>query len=269
MGVKMYDNEELRKLIIDVAYQSVKYLRKNFCNKDEIKLIRGETIKADLESEKIIAEALNSYNIDYKIVTEESNVIGNGKYTFVLDPLDGSINYENCIPWSSVSLAVIPPNKDNISNSIAGVVYPVYFNGEPFSYSKGNGCFEGNNRVEINNKEESKILFAYLEREEEALKLANVLKRKPGLKIRSLGSSALELIYTGMGRSYAFIDLRGKLRNVDVAAAIGFIRECKGFVVNSEGKDSDVNANSVSIIGNVIATSNKNTLDFIINTINS
>ncbi|WP_292320346.1 inositol monophosphatase family protein [Caldisphaera sp.] len=263
----MYDGEELRKIMIDVTYQSVKYLRKNFCNKDEIKLIKGETIKADLESEKIIAEALSSYSIDYKIVTEESNVIGNGKYTFVLDPLDGSINYENCIPWSSVSLAVIPPNKKKVSNSIAGVVYPVYFNGEPFSFSKGNGCFEGNNKIEIN-KEESKILFAYLEKEEEAFKLAKFITKRPGLKIRSLGSSALELIYTGLGRSYAFIDLRGKLRNVDVAAAIGFIRECNGFVVNSKGEDSDVDANNVNVIGDVIATLSRKTLDFIIDSIN-
>ncbi len=262
------DNEELRKIVIDVAYESVKYLRNNFCNKDEIKLVRGETIKADLESEKIVNEVLKGYDLDYKIITEESNIIGNGKYTFILDPLDGSINYENCIPWNSVSLAVLPPGKNKVSDAIAGVVYPVYYNGLPFSYSKGNGCFEGNNKVNISN-EESKVLFVYLEKEDEAYKLAKFISRKRGLKIRSLGSSALELIFTGLGRSYAFIDLRGKLRNVDVAAAIGFIRECNGYVVNSKGENADVNAEKVDVIGDIIATNNKNTLNDILNSINS
>ncbi|MDP8003709.1 MAG: inositol monophosphatase family protein [Caldisphaera sp.] len=249
----MIGNDYLRKMLLDVSSKSIDYLRKNFCNNSELELIRGETIKADLISEKIIIDELKKYDISFKIVTEESNVVGSGDYTFVVDPLDGSVNYENCIPWCSVSIAVLPPRSKEI---IAGVVSPVS-SGMPFSFAKGYGCYEGNKRIEINKENKSNIIFTYVESEKEANIMASIVKEKRGLKLRSLGSSALELIYTSLNRSYAFVDLRSKLRNVDVAAALGFLSECGGIAFDEKGNSLTIDTDKVSVIGNVIASFNK------------
>ena len=53
--------------------------------------------------------------------------------------------------------------------------------------------------------------------------------RRLGLRGRSLGTSALELIFTAEGTARGFIDLRGKLRVLDVAGALTFGKYVPGF----------------------------------------
>ncbi|MEB3758065.1 MAG: hypothetical protein GSR76_04350, partial [Desulfurococcales archaeon] len=63
--------------------------------------------------------------------------------------------------------------------------------------------------------------------------------RLKGMVVRSMGSAALETSLTGIGVGYAFIDLRAKLRVVDVAAAAGVVWECGGTVHMLPGVELD------------------------------
>lgn len=255
---------ELRELLTDIAQETVKMLRDEWCS-DSTKRVRGETIRADLESEKAIYEELSSRGFDFKMVTEESGLLGSGSYTFVVDPLDGSLNYEHCIPWCSVSIAVAPPGAKSLSDVVAGVVAPIGF-GSPISFAKGVGCFEGNRKVERTEPGNSKMMFVYVETPQEAARIARLFDVIPHLKVRSLGSSALEIALTGMGRGFAFVDIRNKLRNVDIAAAIGIARECGAAVVNLKGEELNGSIDGVSVVGDVIVAP-KNYINAIISTL--
>jgi myo-inositol-1(or 4)-monophosphatase len=54
--------------------------------------------------------------------------------------------------------------------------------------------------------------------------------------IRHFGANALELCYVADGTIDAFVDIRGKLRTTDVAAAWLIIKEAGGIITTSEGK---------------------------------
>ncbi|MCE4623679.1 MAG: inositol monophosphatase [Caldisphaeraceae archaeon] len=260
--MKGLDPELLRKSLVEISLKAVGYLRKNFCTDEALEIVRGETIRADLASEKIIIDSLKELGIDFQAVTEESGLVGNGKYKFIIDPLDGSVNYKSCIPWCSVSIAVLSEEKD----VIAGVVAPVYGDGYPFSFSRGNGCYEGDRRIKPD-KGSPNILFSYIEKLEQASDVAKIASRE-GLKVRSLGSSALEIIYAALNRSFAFLDLRGKLRNVDVSASLGFLKECGGVAKNEKGDYLRIDDRMVSSVGNVIASREEKRIEKIIKILN-
>ncbi|MGC9112117.1 inositol monophosphatase family protein [Acidilobus sp.] len=252
--------EDLRSLVVKIAEGAARMLREEWCT-DSTKKVKGETIRADLESERAIFEDLKAQGLSFRMVSEESGVMGSGDYTFIVDPLDGSLNYENCIPWCSVSIAVIPPGSRSLSDAVAGAVAPIGF-GNTISFGRGEGCFEGDERVSPATSE-SEIVFVYVERPEEAYRISRLFNYMPKLKVRSLGSSALEIAMVGLGRGLAFIDLRGKLRNVDVAAALGIARECGAATLNSRGNELSGDIDKVSVVGDVIVARKERAGDII------
>ncbi len=247
------DVRELLKVVVKAAEGAARMLAEEFCS-NSLRPVKGETIEADLESERAIYEDLKSTGLSFRMVSEESGVMGSGDYTFIVDPLDGSVNYEHCVPWSSVSVAVAPPGSTTLSQVVAGAVAPI-FGGPTISFARGLGCFEGDREYRRPSIGSPRVLFVYVETPEDAEPIVRLVSAVRGLKIRSLGSSALEVAYTGMGRAYAFVDLRGKLRNVDIAAALGIARECNAVVINRHGEPVDGPIDSVAVIGDVIATS--------------
>ncbi len=240
--------DELRLLAVEVAEAASRLLAERACS-DLTDVVRGDTIRADLVAEDVIREAIRRSLSDFTMVSEESGVAGSTGYVFVVDPLDGSLNYEHCIRWSSVSVAVAPPGSRRLSDVVAGAVAPLW--GETLSFARGEGCYEGNRRV-YPRASGGRIAFTYVESLDDAVKVSRLFTAFPGLKMRSLGSAALEIASVGLGRGLLFVDLRGKLRNVDVAAAVGLARECGARVFNETGADVDSTITEVSVVGNVI-----------------
>jgi len=246
----------LRSLAVRVAGAAAGMLRDLACTGEYSRSVSGETIRADLEAESFIVDMLRDEGIRYPIVSEEAGLLpGEGDAVVLLDPLDGSKNYSNCIPWASVSIAFYSPQ----GAPIAGAVAPV-FNGPPLSFAAGHGCFEGNTRLEPPG-EGTRFLYVYIEHPDAAAKLAEVVAAlRGGYKIRSLGSAALEIAYVAIGRGHAFIDLRSKLRNIDVAAALGIVRECGGRAATPSGPLDSLDTMRVQPIGSIAVTSAPETM---------
>jgi len=106
--------------------------------------------------------------------------------------------------------------------------------------------------------ESGNLVLVYADKPED-LEMLSVLvevvrKRYENPKFRSLGSAALELAYTAIGRSIAFADLRGSLRNVDVAAALGMLYECGGVAMSADGKKVELELDEVRKIGTIVAS---------------
>lgn len=245
--------EEARRLLARIAGEAAGFLRDNSCTEAFSKSLGGETIRADVASEEYIIETIRLEGIQYPIVTEERGYVDGSdrEYVILVDPLDGSKNYSNCIPWSSVSLALLEVNGD-WAVPVAGAVAPVFY-GPILSFAKGDGCRVGGRRVE-NRIVSEKFIYVYIEEPEAAQVLASLIARMGGgYKIRSLGSAALELAYVALGRGTAFIDLRSKLRNVDVAAAMGMILECGGRILTPQGPLDRLRAWKVERLGSIAA----------------
>ncbi|MGC9210438.1 MAG: inositol monophosphatase family protein [Acidilobus sp.] len=255
--------EDLRRIAVEVAERAARYLSEAWCS-ELTQSVKGDTIRADLEADRLIREAIRARLGRFTVVSEESGLTGQGGYVFVVDPLDGSLNYEHCVRWSSVSVAVAPPESTRLSDVVAGAVAPLW--GETLSFAKGYGCYEGDKRV-TPRRGESRLIYTYVESVSDAIKVARVFNAIPGAKVRSLGSAALEIALVGLGRGLAYVDLRGKLRNVDAAAAIAFARECGARAVDDKGVDLDVPITGVLPLGNVVVAIDK--LDVILKAITS
>ena len=189
---------------------------------------QGVATEADLISEKYVMEKIKKYYPDHKILSEEDAFARDLKlegpkeneYLWLIDPLDGTNNFFNRVPFFGVSLAL------NLgSTTLAGVVYnPV--NCELFYAVKGQGAFMvrliGSKEVRVQlKKQKNKKSF------KEALLSANLtskrvekdlIKEFPEVRaMRRFGSAALEMSYVAAGMLDAYWEHR--LQPWDMGAA--------------------------------------------------
>ncbi len=255
-----FDYEDLRRVAVKISGEASGMLRDLACTSEKLgEQISGETVRIDIIAEDYIVSGLRTeLGNDIRIVTEEKGVIGRGNLTAIVDPLDGSKNYLNCIPWASVSIAFVPSNK-SLRDVVAGAVSPIFY-GEPISFARGHGCRLGHSSVKKREPPE-RFIYVYIEHPDAAHSIAKIIgELGRGYKIRSLGSAALEISYVGLGRGTAFIDLRSKLRNVDLAAGLGVVLECGGDLIDGEGRPIDTPVDRIYRAGTVIAAPDKNIL---------
>ena len=221
------DTFEIYKVIYTVAGEAAGLIRERFWDDSSREMIAEDTMKIDLESEQYIINTLRKEGISGTFIAEETGVTEYpGSYKVVIDPLDGSRNYKRGIPWFSISIAVAP-KEGTLKDVIAGIVYPP-IGLEPIGFAKGKGCYRG--LVRVSPRKSSEYVFVYVDNPEAYRLLGEGFERLKGKVVRSMGSAALEIALTGIGVGYAFIDLRAKLRVVDVAAASGVVWECGGAI---------------------------------------
>ena len=192
---------------------------------------RDVVTDADYASERLIIEAIKERYPDDAILAEESGEhagmlrddgSGNGR-TWVIDPLDGTVNYANGIPFYCVSIGlvvddrpsvgvVLDPARDDLYS--AAVDGPACLGGEPvLASTKGT-------------LSDYVVSLAVIGRGG----LARERRIAPQIRIhRRMGSAALALAYVANGRFDAFVQ-NGGLSPWDVAAA-GLIAERAGAVV--------------------------------------
>jgi len=183
----------------------------------------------DVMAENIAVTNLRASGLgDFILVSEESGVTtygSNPRWIIVLDPLDGSYNYEAGIPWSSVSIALAPYKADARVADIEVALVAEVCRDVVYSYVRGVGCFENNSPCRRLSKP-PRIVLGYFEDLHTYEVIPAYWSVRGKTKVRSLGSAALDLVYVGLSRVEGFIDIRARLRNVDVAAAIAIAESC-------------------------------------------
>jgi len=187
------------------------------------------------------------------VLSEEIGFIDNqAKYTFVLDPLDGTRNAARGIPFYAVSLAV---GKEKLSDVEYGIVKNIP-TGDVFLAEKGFGAFYNNKRIgvpEVPDKEILSSLSLGKNYDKTTIKLA----KKD--KVRSLGSASLEMCMVAIGGLDFYLIGREYLRIVDIAASTLILREAGGVVTNILGEELDMSFD-LNLHTSVVAASN---IDFI------
>ncbi len=178
---------------------------------------------------------------------------------FVVDPLDGTSNAVKKIPAFGISVAVaeyIPGvNLPSLNDVKMGFVKN-FATGDFYEAIEGRESSLNGERVfpsvQDNLNRSSMGAFIYGTKFSQVNNICKIIRR-----MRILGSVALELSYVGNGAYDAFMDLRGNLRVVDIAAAKLIVEEAGGIVTDQEGKSLNGLLN-VNARTSIIAAGNKN-----------
>jgi len=200
--------------------------------------------KIDLIAEKAIIETLEKNNASCTLISEETGIkeIGSHPHKFYLttDPLDGTTNATRGIPFINTSLAISKtPNLQNIQTAlVTDLLHNITYTAQ-----KNKGAHKNNKRIQPSTMTtlETAIVgidFNTYKIKQIADQLNPVLEKTRHL--RHLGANALELCYVADGTTEAFIDLRGKLRVTDIAAAHLIIKEAGAIMLTPKGKEINV-----------------------------
>ncbi len=242
----MKPNESFHKLTligIDAALQAGNLLRKGYGSHLSIQSKEGKhnlVTEYDYLSEKSIIDFLKSHHPSSRFLAEESGQAGDlsSSVLWIIDPLDGTVNFAHQIPEFSISIAAY---KDN--GLVAGIIYQPLTN-ELFVAEKGTGAFLNGNPIRVSNTkllDESLIVseFPYnlADNPHRSIEqLDSVLRR--GISTRRLGTEALELAYVAAGRFDALFE--AGLNAWDRSAGILLIEEAGGKISDWKGRRFDL-----------------------------
>lgn len=202
--------------------------------------------EVDKVAEDAIIDELKYVFPDHSILGEENGeILGNSRFQWIIDPLDGTTNYLHGFPQYSVSIALYENNE-----ATHAVVYDP-FKEEMFTASKGQGSYLNEQRIRTTNTrgfEDTLIgtgfpfkapqhLDAYLE-------MFKAIHPKVA-GIRRTGSAALDLAYLAAGRMDGFWEI--ELNIWDIAAGALLLKEAGGFIGDFSGRDNYLTT------GNIVA----------------
>jgi myo-inositol-1(or 4)-monophosphatase len=190
----------------------------------------------DKASEALLVSAIRERYPDHAIVAEEgSNSDGQSEYTWLIDPLDGTLNYLHGLPIYAVSLGLVRAGQPYL-----GVVYDPTRD-ELFVAERGRGAYLNGRQLQVSptaqlNKALLTTGFPYdrFNRSENNLReFAHILLHVQD--VRRPGSAALDLCYTAAGRSDGHWELG--LKAWDVAAGAIIVSEAGGRLSDWQGNE--------------------------------
>ncbi len=190
----------------------------------------GKDIKlqADRDAEAVILEVLQQSA--FNILAEESGehgVLDSGEPIWIVDPLDGTLNFSRNIPLCCVSIALSRPDDPlvgvvydfNADDCFAGIVGEgAWWNGEPMSVSNIGDAAQGILATGF------PVNFVYSEAGLQEY-LASVRRFK---KVRKFGTAALSLAWVACGRADAYAE--DDIMYWDVAGGLALVRAAGGYV---------------------------------------
>ncbi len=202
----------------------------------------------DLACEKEIIEIIQKNYPEHGILGEESGVIeGSEDITWIIDPIDGTLNFTRGYPSFAISIAV--KNKEHIENV---AIYDPMLQ-ELFTATKGEGAQLNERKIRVSNKQSIKGTLLATSFPFRGLKdnaVTSYLKQFKDIfskcaNIRQSGSAVLDLAYVAAGRLDAYWD--SGLKPWDMAGGSLLIREAGGYISDFSGKSDFLDS------GNIIA----------------
>jgi myo-inositol-1(or 4)-monophosphatase len=197
--------------------------------------INNLVTEADHASEKAILNIIKSQFPDHHILAEEAGeIIQDSNYKWIIDPIDGTVNFAHGIPINCVSIGL-----EHNEEIIMAAVYNPHFN-ELFFAEKGKGSTLNDKPVKVS--KESEVIkaclvtgfpYTYINTANGPLEIFERFIRK-GVPVRRLGSAAIDLCWVACGRFDGFYE--HKLEAWDSAAGYLIVEEAGGKVTDFTGK---------------------------------
>ena len=192
---------------------------------------------ADLKAEKIIIEELKKAKPNFSILSEEIGFRENidTKNTWIIDPIDGTINFLHGIPHFAISIGLL--SNDEVKSGL--IFDPI--KDEMFYAEKNNGAFFNNERIRVSKKNElSECLFATGGKKYNSIN---------GITTRRSGCAALDLAYVASGRYDGYC--QSNLNLWDIAAGLIIIKEAGGVI-------NDIDLNNHNNLNVIVSSPNIN-----------
>lgn len=207
---------------------------------------------ADKKSERILIQELQKARPGFSFLLEEGGEIqGTDRdHRWIVDPLDGTVNFLHGIPHFSISIAL-----EREGEVVAGVIYnPI--TDELYCTEKGRGAFLLNQRrLRVSGRrhiDEALLATASPFSRRTKSQHSSIIKCLERITpmvagVRRFGSAALDLAYVAAGRFEGYIDTG--VQHWDMAAGTLLVREAGGYVGDFAGENNMIKTSSI-IAGN-------------------
>lgn len=191
--------------------------------------------EADHAADKAIIEVIKAAYPDHFILSEETgNVATDSEYKWIIDPIDGTINFAQGIPICCVSIGL-----EKNGEMLMGAVYAPFLN-EFYFAEKGQGAYLNDRRIHVSQRDEvlhscmvTGFPYTYINMPNGPLECFERFIRR-GIPVRRLGSAAIDLCWVAAGRFDGFYE--HKLNAWDSAAGWLLVEEAGGTVTDFEGQ---------------------------------
>lgn len=190
--------------------------------------------EADHASERAIIDAIKADYPSHFIMSEEvGEIVMDSTYKWIVDPIDGTVNFASGIPLCCVSIGIEKEGK-----MIMGAVYNPLAN-EFFFAEKGCGATLNEQAIQVSNKTEvnksclaTGFPYTYVDAVNGPLQVFEKFIKK-GIAMRRLGSAAIDLCWVAAGRFDAYYE--HQLYPWDSAAGFLIVEEAGGKVTDFSG----------------------------------
>jgi len=201
--------------------------------------------QADLESDKIISKILKTSFPNHGFISEETaNDASLSDYTWIIDPLDGTLGYAAGLPFFGISIGLIRDNKPYL-----GVINLPDF-GSLYWAEKGKGSYLNGKKIKVDSlKDLSRAIISFdyhfaggrrKEIQRILIKIADKVRYPP-----TFACSVVSLAYIAQGICH------GNIHSAypwDFAAGAAIIEEAGGKVTNYQGKTIDWSEKSIDLL---------------------
>ncbi|MEO5945931.1 MAG: inositol monophosphatase family protein [Chitinophagaceae bacterium] len=220
------------------AAENLRFFNKDFkiSNKEGVNNLVTE---ADHAAEKAILGVIKNSFPDHQILAEESGaLIQDSTYKWIIDPIDGTVNFAHGIPLNCVSIGI-----EHEGEIVMAAVYNPHMN-EFYFAEKGQGATLNDKPISVSNETHAikaclvtGFPYTYINEPNGPLEMFERFVRK-GVPVRRLGSAAIDLCWVAAGRFDGFFE--HKLEAWDSAAGYLIVEEAGGKVTDLQGNKFSV-----------------------------
>ena len=201
---------------------------------------RDDLLNVDLEAERIILTRLREISPEIGILSEETGLEENTDHYWIVDPLDGSANFQHGSPLFAVAIALIKND-----TTILGIIY-LPIKQEMFTAIRNQGAYLNDNRIEVSKiatLEKAMIHVGDIMKEGNSSITAGRLKdiAKLGMhvqRIRMIGTAATDLAYLASGRADALVNHARTPWDIEAGKLI--LLEAGGRMTSKERENNEV-----------------------------
>jgi len=233
---------ELKEVLLEATYEAGEIIQSYFNGTfkiDHKEGINNLVTEVDKLAETRIIEIIKKYFPSHAIISEEIGELKkDSPYQWIIDPIDGTVNFAHAIPICCVSIGL-----KHGDDMLLGAVYNPMMD-ELFLAEKGKGATLNGKPISVSKKSEFKTAclvtgfpYTWPDSKEHPIKVFERFILE-GIPVRRLGSAALDLCWVACGRFDGFWEYN--LSAWDVAAGYLIVHEAGGTVTNFEGAPYNV-----------------------------
>lgn len=228
----------LKTILLEATRAAAVIMKENFLKEFKVSskgTINNLVTEIDKSCEAAIIEIIRKEYPDHQILSEEAGKLEQAsEYKWIIDPIDGTVNYANGLPICCVSVAL---EKAGVIEM--GAVCNPFLN-ELYFAERGSGATLNDQKIQVSSNDhlESAFLvtgFPYVWDSVAGSDPIKVFERlvRQGLPVRRLGSAALDLCWVASGRFDGFWEHH--LNAWDSAAGFLIVEEAGGKITDFSG----------------------------------